>query len=165
MFVSHIFWFHFSLCAHVFLFHFNNFLCFLTKAPGSLFAALNAPPPLFLPLHLFFFLWRQRWSQVGLQTWLMWLRLTHATRHELSAWSQQWHKHKHHNTADRLGGATSMRHSHASVHYHHLVLCDHYWRCESSLLTVSTSMAHTRTCTHFHTRKATACLYTSDLNF
>ena len=37
---------------------------------------------------------RRHWSQVGLQTWLMWLRLTHSPRHQPSVWSQRWHKPK-----------------------------------------------------------------------
>lgn len=48
----------------------------------------SPPPP---PLSIFKA--SAHWSQVGLQTWVMWLRLTHALRHQPSVWSQQWHKH------------------------------------------------------------------------
>lgn len=56
----------------------------------------SPPPP---PLSIFKA--SAHWSQVGLQTWVMWLRLTHALRHQPSVWSQQWHKHysKHTHTS------------------------------------------------------------------
>lgn len=99
----------------------------------------SPPPP---PLSIFKA--SAHWSQVGLQTWVMWLRLTHALRHQPSVWSQQWHKHysKHTHThtsytdwkdtqADRLDGADVLKPSHANSHYHHLMLCDHYWETEN----------------------------------
>lgn len=52
----------------------------------------------FFPPPLSFFLGWERWSQVGLQTWVMWLRLTHTARHQPSVWSQQWHKRKNKHT-------------------------------------------------------------------
>ena len=52
----------------------------------------------------------ERWSQVGLQTWVMWLRLTHTPRHQPSVWSQQWHKHKSKHTHTHIRVYTESTH-------------------------------------------------------
>lgn len=174
---------HFSFSSPFFLnlFHLLSAPLFLSPSPRSLPSSLTTTPNLlpvcsfkpipFSPPPLSFSLWLERWSQVGLQTWVMWLRLTHTSRHQPSVWSQQWHKHKNKHTqththiiywidtqADRLGGADNMKPSHASGHYHHLILCDHYWGIENEsisdeirLLTVNMSMTqHTRTHTDYY---------------
>lgn len=65
------FWFHFSPCL-------QSLTSPLRSPLHSIWSFKPTPP--FFPPPLSFFLGWDRWSQVGLQTWVMWLRLTHAAK-------------------------------------------------------------------------------------
>ena len=83
-----------------------NLLHLLSALLKTIICSFHIHPLLSSP----FALGWKRWSQVGLQTWVMWLRLSHTPRHQPSVWSQQWHKRKSKHTHTHIRVYTESTH-------------------------------------------------------